>query len=114
MHYHIIEDEAHEMIDIVPLCSDSCHRQWCEKTGLPYEGWNGAHEGADYPEYCACCGVIAGTGSESDACDCLRDNVVVNRFLSKTGEKCQHGAWIQLPESMLPNRSNPNQFDSEN
>lgn len=102
MHYHHIEDDKGDLIDLVPFCGDSCHRQWCDDNHVAYGGWNGAHEGADYPEFCACCGVIASVGLENeDACDCQRDNVVAGRFLSAEGEKCEHGNWIQLPAEMV-------------
>lgn len=95
MHYYFVEDERGELVALVPFCCDSCHQQWCEKNGVEYLGWNGAHEGADSAEYCAHCGVVANAGN--DGCDCQRDNVVENRFPSTTGERCQHGNWLQLP-----------------
>lgn len=99
MHIHVITDQRGDMIDVIPFCSDSCHRDWCELTDTPYEGWDGAHESPDYNSYCAACGVIAGCGPES--CEHQRDNVVVNRFTTKSGEMCRHGNWIQLPRRML-------------
>ncbi len=98
MHYHLIEDKDGQLVDLVPLCSDACHRGWCETHGVPYTGWNGAQEGGDSVEYCANCGVVAGGAYE---CEHQRNNVVVNRFRSEAGEKCECGHWIQLPERYL-------------
>jgi hypothetical protein len=53
MHMHYIEDEQGDVVDIVPYCSDYCHR---EGEGTDYQGWNGCHEGADYDQECANCG----------------------------------------------------------
>lgn len=97
MHYHHVKENG-ELVDLVPFCCDSCHRAWCEENGVAYDGWFGCHEGSDSPEFCACCGVYAGGGIE---CDCQCDNVVVNRFRSEHGEKCEHGNWLQVPESYL-------------
>lgn len=48
---HIIEiyernskGEAVGVIDAVWVCSDWCHRSYCEDNNLPYEGWNGCAE----------------------------------------------------------------------
>ena len=35
--------EAVDVIDVVYVCSEWCHRSHCEDVGLPYEGWNGSH-----------------------------------------------------------------------
>ena len=98
MHYHYIEDERGELFDVVPFCCDSCHRAWCKKEGVEYDGWCGANEGGDSVEFCANCGTVAGGAYE---CDCQRDNVVVNRFLNTKGIKCKHRHWIQLPEKIV-------------
>lgn len=100
MHVHIVENGAGNVVDVIPFCSDACHREFCANSmgDLAYEGWNGCHEGGDSVEYCAQCGVVAGGAYE---CDHQRDNVVVNRFRSENGERCEHGHWIQLPEHML-------------
>jgi hypothetical protein len=100
MHYHEIDDANGDLSELIPFCSNSCHRQWCADWGATYAGWNGAHEGAEYNEYCASCGVIAHAGDE-DACACQRDNVVVNRFTTEEGETCEHGKWIQLPRERI-------------
>jgi hypothetical protein len=98
MHYHYIEDNKGDLVDLVPFCSDSCHVAWCESNAETYGGWNGCQEGGDSVEFCANCGVVTGGTYE---CDEQRDNVVVNRVLSTDGEKCSHGHWIQLPSSYL-------------
>jgi hypothetical protein len=95
MHEHIIEDENGNTVDSVRFCSDRCHHDWHQQTDTPYEGWNGCHEGSDANEYCAQCGVIVWCGE--DSCKCQRDNVLVNRFRTESGEYCEHGNYIQLP-----------------
>tara|TARA_Y100000310_G_scaffold48876_1_gene45191 strand:- start:3641 stop:3856 length:216 start_codon:yes stop_codon:yes gene_type:complete len=35
---HYIEDEQGDVVDILPYCSDHCHR---EGEGTDYKGWNG-------------------------------------------------------------------------
>jgi hypothetical protein len=94
MHEHYIEDESGELVDVVAFCSDACNRDW---SGEAYGGWSGCHE-TEFTVFCAQCGVaIPG----QDACEHQTDNVVVNRFPSDTGEKCEHGNWIQVPRSSL-------------
>jgi hypothetical protein len=101
MHYHEIDDERGDLQELVPFCSDSCHVEWCREHNVEYGGWNGAHE-SDVTEYCANCGVIAGVGTEDDdACEHQRDNVVVNRFTTEAGERCEHGKWIHLPRERI-------------
>lgn len=95
MHLHYVEDERGDLVDAVTLCSDACNRDYA---GESYAGWNGCHE-SEFTTYCAACGVVI-PGLE-DACEHQRDNVVVNRFASETGEKCEHGNWIQLPSSLV-------------
>jgi hypothetical protein len=98
MHYFYVDDSDDNLVDVVPFCSDSCHRQWCEATGEDYKGWNGCQEGGDYSAWCAHCGVWAGGTPE---CGHQSDNVVVNRFRCDSGEKCDCGHWIQLPSDRL-------------
>jgi hypothetical protein len=99
MHYHITENGDGNVVDLIPFCSDACHREYCAAhSDLEYHGWNGCQEGGDTVEFCAQCGVVAGGTYE---CDCQRDNVVVNRFRCDDGEKCEHGHWVQLPERMI-------------
>lgn len=98
MHYHFVEDTKGDVVDLVSFCCDECHADYCAKNGLRYGGWNGAHEGGDSVEFCMNCGVVAGGGYE---CEHQRDNVIVNRFLSDEGEKCECGHWIQLPTEIV-------------
>lgn len=98
MHYDTEKDSDGNIVGLTPFCSGSCHREWCDKHGLEYPGWNGCQEGGDCPEWCAHCGVFAGGQAE---CSHQSDNVVVNRFRCDTGEKCDCGNWIQLPSRNL-------------
>ena len=100
MHEHIIIDETGDTVDAVPLCSDACHREYA---GDEYAGWSGAHE-TEFTTWCASCGVvIPGVNEDDDGqpCECQTRNVVVNRFISDDGERCEHGHWVQLPATML-------------
>jgi hypothetical protein len=99
MHIHTIDDDHGDLLDVVNLCSDSCHRAYA---GDDYNGWNGCHE-TEHPDYCASCGVVIPGTVDDDGtpCDCQTRNVVVNRFLSDDGERCEHGNWIQLPSAHL-------------
>ncbi len=99
MHYHYIDDARGDVVDLVPFCSAACRKEWCERRGIEYPGWNGCREGGDSEEYCAACGVICHTAN--DSCQCQRDNVIVNRFITPQGERCKHGSWIQLPSTHL-------------
>ena len=97
MHVHLIENGENNIVDVIYFCSDACHKEYCNKhSDLTYDGWNGCQEGGESVEFCANCGVVAGGTYE---CDCQQDNVVVNRFLSEEGEKCEHGNYIQLPSN---------------
>ena len=98
MHLHYVTDDTGDTVDVVEFCSDACHRDY---TGDAYDGWSGCHE-AEFTTYRAACGVAL-PGLE-DACEHQRDNVVVNRFTSEDGERCEHGRWVQLPAAMLPAR----------
>lgn len=96
---HYLYDSSGEFI---PFCSDACLREYCIENDIEYNGWNGCHEGGDYRHYCAQCGTYAGGGNGDEApCDCMLHNVVVNRFLSDTGEQCEHGNYIQLPAQFV-------------
>ena len=55
MHYHMIEDDSGDLIDLIELCSDECHRQWCIDNDEVYQGWNGCQE-QEAPAICASCG----------------------------------------------------------
>ena len=54
-HIHLVNDSAGQLVDIVTLCSDSCHKQWCLATGVSYDGWYGCQE-MPSPAVCAQCG----------------------------------------------------------
>lgn len=98
MHIHEIDDANGDLLTVFAFCSDSCHQDWCTATGEAYGGWNGCHEGGDYAEYCASCGVFAGGAAN---CECQSSNVVVNRFITVDGEVCEHGNYIQLPANRI-------------
>lgn len=102
-HYFEVNAANGDLAELIPFCSDSCHRQWCADNNREYAGWNGAHDAEDYNEYCASCGVIAGCGPES--CEHQQDNAVVNRFITEDGETCECGNWVQLPRSYLERTS---------
>lgn len=95
MHEMIVEDERGDVVDLLPFCSDSCHRAYA---GERYAGWNGANE-LEHTDYCAACGVVI--PCDDGTCDCQMRNVVVNRFRTEDGEQCDHGHWIQVPASYL-------------
>lgn len=89
MYEHYIEDKSGDLIEVVALCSDACHRLFAPDD---YQGWNGCHE-TEFTTFCEVCKVVI---PGEDSCSCQGENVVVNRFTSSTGEKCKHGNWIQL------------------
>lgn len=93
-HFHYVEDSYGDTVEAIPLCSDSCNRLYAKEA---YRGWNGCHE-TEQTDFCQNCGVaIPG----EDSCLCQKRNVVVNRFLSDTGEKCPCGNWLQVPADYL-------------
>ena len=96
MHEHCIDRDG-ETVDVVKLCSDACNRDWCADNGETYDGWAGCHE-TEFTDWCAQCGVVL-PGQDADPCQLA--NVVVNRFSRADGERCEHGAWIQLPARMV-------------
>jgi hypothetical protein len=53
-HFYLVNDPDGSLFDVVVLCSDSCHRFYCQDNGLTYEGWNGCHD-IDTPTPCAVC-----------------------------------------------------------
>jgi hypothetical protein len=90
MHYCQVEDSHGELVELVPLCSDTCHRDYCERHGLDYAGWDGCHEGSDYPEWCAACGIRASAGLSTEcANDCMP--IVVAIIGEPPSGKCPHG-----------------------
>ena len=59
-HYHEVNAESGDLIDLIVFCSDNCHWSYCHDNDLDYAGWNGCHE-LEFSEYCAqCCDSIAG------------------------------------------------------
>jgi hypothetical protein len=94
MHYHYVIADNGDTIGYMPFCGDACHRQWCADNGEEYGGWNGCQEGGDYPEWCENCGTFAGGQAQ---CDHQLSNMVVNRFICDTDERCECGHWIQVP-----------------
>jgi hypothetical protein len=54
-HVHEIIKDG-DLIDLVWLCGDHCHRDWCDATETEYDGWNGCHEKPDYQFTCDLCG----------------------------------------------------------
>ena len=55
-HTFMHEGKNGDLVDLTYFCSDFCHRQWCERTGNKYGGWNGCHE-LYSAEQCASCGM---------------------------------------------------------
>lgn len=106
MHKLYIEDDNGELIDVVNLCSDSCHRTYCTRIGMTYLGWNGAHE-LETTDYCANCGVVLpgfNGDNNGELCGDQDANVIVARFRSESGERCKrHNGrhWVQLPADRL-------------
>lgn len=42
---HVIEICSNgDLVDVVYVCGDWCHKTYCHENNLPYEGWNGCHE----------------------------------------------------------------------
>lgn len=80
--------------DVIPFCSEGCRNDFARRhaygEALYMESDNSVNE------YCAECGVVM-IGPDDDWCECQRDNIVVNRFISGNGERCEHDNWIQLP-----------------
>jgi len=89
MHYRQTEDAQGDLIDLVPFCCDSCHQAWCAHYGEAYDGWNGCQEEADYPQWCAMCGVRCALGTEEPCVvECLP---LVMNLLTPTPGACAHG-----------------------
>lgn len=113
MHHHQIEDKQGYLVELVSLCSDNCHVLWCQDNDTTYDGWDGCHE-TEFTDYCQSCGVVLPGSTEEVIdtqstvpgsgvlpCSCQLRNVIVNRFLSPEGEKCEHGNWIQVPMAYI-------------
>jgi hypothetical protein len=111
MHAYLVEDDRGDLVEVVPLCSDSCHRDYCRARGVDYGGWNGCQEsGSD--EWCAQCGIRCGIGSDESECSAECLPVVVN-ILGPIAGGCAHGRpfWIDpaltsadRAASMVPRR----------
>ena len=56
MHIHRIEDESGDLVDIVPFCSDYCHRTWGALDGIECL-WDGCHE-TEIEQKCEHCGTL--------------------------------------------------------
>ena len=56
-HYHYVEDDQGDLVELVTFCGDWCHRSWCVDHDAIYGGWNGCHE-IEYQEPCAQCGIV--------------------------------------------------------
>jgi hypothetical protein len=54
MHLHLIEDENEQLVDAIDLCSDFCHKDYCDINNLEYRGWNGCNE-SEFNTWCANC-----------------------------------------------------------
>mgnify|MGYP003627665358 FL=1 len=64
MHLHLIEDANGQLVDVVELCSDSCHQYYCDSHDLEYRGWYGCCE-AEFNTTCEECGdLIEGVEGE--------------------------------------------------
>ncbi len=89
MHCHEIHDgSGYDLIDVIPFCCDSCHREWCEDNGQVYGGWNGCQE-SGRNEWCAECGVRVSLDFEGD-CDWHCLPIVVN-LIAPVDTVCEHG-----------------------
>lgn len=85
-----IEDSHGDLIDIVYVCSDSCHRDYCNRLNIPYLGWDGCHEECEINKYCDQCGVRISTDIDSD-CSGVCLPVVVNLICADPTHICEHG-----------------------
>ena len=55
MHIHRVEDESGDLVDVIPFCSDFCHRTFCDQSEeYDYEGWDGCHEVSEGMEWTEC------------------------------------------------------------
>ena len=95
MHEHWLTDDDGETVDYVPLCSDSCHRMWCEQNDEPYGGWSGCHESCQ-DQWCAQCGVRCDLDAEGP-CDGMCLPVVVN-LVAPVDTRCPH----DVPDCIAP------------
>lgn len=91
-----IEDANGDILEYIEVCSDSCHRDYCNRVGIVYGGWNGCHE-SDINTYCAQCGVRIAVDTESD-CDGTCIPFVVNIIYPDSTVVCEHG----IPQAIAP------------
>ena len=95
-----------ELVDAIDVCTDTCARTYARRIDVPYRGWNGAHE-VETTTWCANCGVVLPGFDDDfshDPCVEQSANVVLARFRSEDGEKCDrhNGAHvIQQPSRNL-------------
>lgn len=92
-----IEDANGNILEYMMVCSDSCHRNYCDRVGIVYGGWNGCHEGGDTGEYCVQCGVRMSVDTDSD-CDGTCIPFVVNIISPDPARVCAHG----VPSEIIP------------
>ena len=57
MHYVMIDNSEGDLIDAIPVCSESCARQYCSDNNLEYDGWNGCHE-LEFDDFCGSCNSV--------------------------------------------------------
>ena len=57
LHYVMIDNSEGDLIDAIPVCSESCARQYCSDNGLDYDGFNGCHE-LEFDDYCGSCNSV--------------------------------------------------------
>ena len=66
MHYVMIDNSEGDLIEAIPVCSESCGRQYCSDIGLDYGGFNGCHE-LEFDGLCGSCNsVIVGVSGAYD------------------------------------------------
>ena len=84
MHIHIIEHNE-DVVDVIPFCSDACHRHWCDANpNYPYDGWSGCNEGGDVEEYCAHCGELCWEPITSVPPLTIKDLLATRREMERT------------------------------
>jgi len=87
---HHVEDANGNLLNTVLLCSDACHRLWCDTHGQEYPGLSPSFGEHDTDVYCAQCGVRCSIGLTNDRCDARCLPVVVN-LIGPTFDTCRHG-----------------------
>lgn len=105
MHVALYQNDARgDLVDVIYVCSDACHRDYCDRTEIPYLGWDGCHEGPDYLVYCEQCGVRCNVGDTDAADHCTGEclPVVVNLIAGDEADRCEHGVSQYLRPTHLP------------